>query len=72
MNMSSRRFPPQAAFIPIGIALMVLGITNSTAFIGAGAVFLILGVAAVASHKKARHEDVEADQAREPRSPSGP
>ena len=39
------RKKPQAlrAFIPIGIALFVLGLSVNPAFIGAGSAFLIVG-----------------------------
>jgi LPXTG-motif cell wall-anchored protein len=41
------------AFIPIGIALIVIGINNNNAFIGVGALFLIIGLASVLRKKKA-------------------
>jgi len=51
-------FPPQLiAFIPIGAALLVIGINNNHAFIGAGGLFLIIGLAALVRKKRTRHQE---------------
>jgi hypothetical protein len=65
-NMQTRRRPPQAAFIIIGIALMMVGMTTNAAFIGAGALFMIIGMAAVVKHKEALRAMSEAEEAQPP------
>ena len=56
-----KREAARRAFIPIGIALIVIGISNNSAFIGAGALFLVIGLASVFKNKKA--DEVEAEKA---------
>jgi len=57
MKAGERGTPPQAAFMPIGVALLVIGMTTNAGLIGAGAVFFVIGVAAVARHRKRQRED---------------
>ena len=68
MNMQDRKYPPQAVFIIIGISLMVIGITVNVAFLGAGALFMIIGLTAVAKHKKALGEMSESENVQPPSS----
>ena len=47
MTTHSNRLPRQAGLIIMGIALILVGIPNSNAFYGAGALFVLAGVAAI-------------------------
>ncbi len=51
MNRGGRKRSPKVAFIPIGIALMVVGMNTNGGLIGAGAVFFIIGLAAIAQSR---------------------
>ena len=51
MNRDRSKAPPQAAFIAIGIALMVIGMNGNEGLIGAGIVFLIVGIVSVKRHR---------------------
>ena len=57
MNRNLGKAPPQAAFIPIGIALMVIGMNGNEGLIGAGLVFLIVGIVSVKSVKRQRNSE---------------
>ena len=59
MNKKKGKNPSQVAFIPIGIALMVIGMNNNPGLIGAGVVFLIIGMSAVVRSRKAQAPDDE-------------
>jgi len=59
MKVDRRKAPSQAAFIPIGIALMVIGMNGNRGLIGAGLVFLIIGIAAVSRDRKSRDAGAE-------------
>ena len=52
-----KREAARRAFIPIGIALIVIGISNNSAFIGAGALFLIIGLTAIVKRRKGNESD---------------
>ena len=62
MNKDRRKAPPQAAFIPIGIALMVIGMNGNEGLIGAGIVFLIAGIVSVKSVKRQRTSEDSGDE----------
>ena len=51
--------PPKAAFIPIGIVFIVLGITQNVGLIAAGVLFMISGFNAINKHKKELKEGGE-------------
>ena len=57
MYKKQRKNQSQVAFIPIGIALMVVGMNSTPGLIGAGVVFLIIGMSAVVRSRKARAPD---------------
>jgi len=49
-----KKITPLAAFIPIGLGLIALGISTNTAFIGAGALFVMIGVVNLVRHRKSQ------------------
>lgn len=53
MSTHCRSNDRRVAFIPIGVAFMVIGLNGPTAFIGVGAGFLAIGLAAL----RRRRED---------------
>ncbi len=61
MNKDRSKATPQAAFIPIGIALMVIGMNGNEGLIGAGLVFLIVGIVSVKSVKRQRNSEDSED-----------
>jgi len=54
MTMGRTKRASQVGFVPIGIALIVIGMNSNGALVGAGAVFLIIGVAAIARGRKSQ------------------
>ena len=54
MKPSRNKARPLVAFIPIGIALMVVGMNSNAGLIGAGVVFLIIGIAGVSRNRKSQ------------------
>jgi len=54
MKSNRRKTAPQAALVPIGIALIIVGFISSKGLIGAGVLFLIIGIAAVARRRKSQ------------------
>ena len=54
MSEDRKKTTPQAAFIPIGIMFIVIGMNSSRGLIVAGVVFLIAGIAAVTRHRKSQ------------------
>jgi len=65
MNKDRSKATPQAAFIPIGIALMVIGMNGNEGLIGAGLVFLIVGIVSVKSVKRHRNSEDSGDESGE-------
>jgi hypothetical protein len=59
MNKDRSKVPPQAAFIAIGVAFMVIGMNGNGGLIGAGIVFLIVGIVSV---KKQRNSEDSGDE----------
>ena len=59
MKKDDKKRSRKVAFIPIGIALMVIGMNNNPGLIGAGIVFLIIGMSAVVRSRKAQAPDDE-------------
>ena len=43
----SKQATPFIAFIPIGLGMVALGITNNRAFLGAGILFIIAGIVGI-------------------------
>ena len=62
MPTERRTAPTKAAFIPIGIALMVIGMNGNEGLIGAGIVFLIAGIVSVKSVKRQRTSEDSGDE----------
>jgi hypothetical protein len=62
MSEDRKKTTPQAAFIPIGIMFIVIGMNNSRGLIGAGIVFLIAGIAAIIQHRKSQSSGDEPDE----------
>ena len=54
MSEDRKKMTPQAAFIPIGIMFIVIGMNSNRGLIVAGIVFLIAGVAAVIRDRKSQ------------------
>ncbi len=59
MTGKGKKLTPLAALIPIGLGLIALGISTNTAFIGAGALFVIIGVVNLVRHRKSRRPQDE-------------
>ena len=62
MKRDRSKATPQAAFIPIGVALMVIGMNGNEGLIGAGIVFLIAGIVSVKSVKRQRNSEDSGDE----------
>lgn len=62
MNQNKKKLSPRSAFIPIGIALMVVGMTTNTGLIGAGALFLIIGISSVKREKETQHSKGDSEE----------
>ena len=62
MNANSRKTPSRVAFLPIGIALMVVGFNSNSGLIGAGALFFIIGIAAITRDRKSRNASDETEE----------
>jgi hypothetical protein len=59
---NKKKTPSRVAFIPIGIALMVVGFNGNNGLIGAGALFLIIGMAALTRDRKSQNASDETDE----------
>lgn len=52
MSNDSRKVARQAAFIPIGVAFIVIGMNGNNALVVAGIVFVIAGITGVVQKRK--------------------
>lgn len=62
MNVDGKKMSPHTAFIPIGIALIVIGMNGNRGLIGAGILFVIAGIAGVTRNRKNQRSDGEAGE----------
>lgn len=52
MKTGYKKLPPTAAFLLIGIAFLVTGISGDSSFVAIGCAFMVIGIAAIARHRR--------------------